>query len=145
MLYHPEYASNAQPVPLSIPIAEGGEYLLTATAEEDGRSLGPRQPRPVGVRVACGGDRLVDVLGAALGDVGEDVLLPVRHHRFEGDAGLDVLAADDQRDLRALLLHPPDAVAQLLALARAGCVRLDRLVRGRRRPEDAGGGHVRRL
>ncbi len=35
--------TKAQPVPLSIPIAEGGEYLLTATAEDaDGRSTTTR-------------------------------------------------------------------------------------------------------
>ena len=52
-------------------------------AEEDRRALVPRHARPVGVRRAGGVDRLLDVLGAALRDVGEDVALPVRHDRLE--------------------------------------------------------------
>ncbi len=57
-------------------------------------------------------------------------------------AGLDVGAADDQRDLETLELHLADPGLELGALGRARCVRPDRLVRRRRRPEDAGGGHA---
>ncbi|MFL6248828.1 MAG: alpha-2-macroglobulin family protein [Thermoanaerobaculia bacterium] len=35
--------TKTEPVPLSIPIAEGGEYVLVASAEEDGRSTTTRE------------------------------------------------------------------------------------------------------
>ena len=77
-----------------------GEEL--GRAEEHRRALVPRHPRPVGVRRVGGGDRLLDMLGASLGDVGEDVALAVRHDRLEGLVRVDVLAADDHRNRDAL-------------------------------------------
>ena len=82
-----------------------------------------------------------DVLGAALGDVGEDVLLPVRHHRLGRLLRLDLLAADHHRDRDPLALHLREPDAQLLALGRARRVALDRLVDRRGRSEDARGAH----
>ena len=78
---------------------------------------------------------------AALGDVREDVALAVGHDGLEGLVRLDVLPADDERDLEALALHLAEPVLQLLALGRAGRVGLDRLVDGRRWREDARGAH----
>ena len=117
-----------------------GEQL--GRAEEDGRALLPRQARPVGVRLAGGVDRLLDVLGAALGDVGEDVLLAVRHHRLGRLLRLDLLAADHHRDRDPLALHLRQPDAQLLALGRAGRVAADGLVDRRGRSEDAGSAHA---
>ena len=61
-----------------------------------------------------------DVLGAALVDVGEHVLLVVRHHRRAQLAGRDVLAADHERDLDALAAHllEPQLQARALGAAR---------------------------
>ena len=87
------------------------------------------------------GDRLLDVLGAALRDVREDVALPVRHDRLEGLTRRDVLAADDERDLDALVLHLAEARLELGAFPGAGLVSPDRLVDGLRRGEDAGCAH----
>ena len=58
-----------------------------------------------------GVDRALDVGCAALVDVGEDVILVVRHHRLACLAGHDVLAADHERDRDPLGAHPlePDA------------------------------------
>ena len=80
-----------------------GEQL--GGAEEDGCTLLPRQARPVGMRLAGGVDRLLDVLRATLGHVGEDVLLAVRHHRLRRLLRLDLLAADHHRDRDPLALH----------------------------------------
>src|SRR5205814_9371761 len=70
-----------------------------------------------------------------------DVRLVVRHDRVEGRAGLDFLAADDGGDLERLALHLVEALLQLGALGRTGCVVLDRLVVGWRRLEDRGSAH----
>ena len=110
-------------------------------AEEDGCALLPREARPVGMRVAGGVDRLLDVLGAALGDVGEDMLLAVWHHRRGRLLRLDLLAADHHRDREPLALHLRQPDAQLLTLGRAGRVTADGLVGRRRRSEDAGSAH----
>ena len=88
---------------------------------------------------------LADVLGAALGDVGEHVLLAVRHHRLGRLLRLDLLAADHQRNRDSLSLHLRQPDAQLLPLRRAGRVCVHRLVGGCGRPEDAGGAHCHRL
>ena len=54
---------------------------------------------------ARGGDRLLDVRGAAFRDVGQDVGAPVRHDRFEGRTRLDPLAADHEWDVQPLRRH----------------------------------------
>ena len=55
-----------------------GEQL--GGAQDDAGALLPRPARPVLPRLARRIDRLLHVLGAALMDVGENVLLVVRHH-----------------------------------------------------------------
>ena len=74
-----------------------GEQL--GGAEEDGGAVLPRPARPVLPRRRGGVDRLLHVLGARLVDVGEDVLLVVRHHGRARVAGRDVLAADDHEGI----------------------------------------------
>ena len=114
-------------------------------AEEDGCTLLPRQARPVGVRLAGRVDRLLDVLRATLGHVGEDVLLAVRHHRLRRLLRLDLLAADHHRDRDPLALHPRQPDPELLALGCSGRVALDGLVDRCGWSEDAGGAHCGRL
>ena len=116
-----------------------GEEL--GRAQEDRRALVPGSARPVRVRFARGVDGLLDVLGAALADVGQDVALAMRHHRLERLVGVDVLAADDEGDADALALHLAQASLQLGALGGAGCVGLDGLVDRRGRAEDSVGAH----
>ena len=77
-----------------------GEQL--GGAEEDGGALLPRRPRPVVPGLGGGLDRLLDLGRAALVDVGEHVLLAVRHHRLDGVAGAHLLAADHARDVEPL-------------------------------------------
>ena len=79
----------------------------------------------------------------ALVDVGEDVLLVVRHDRLLQLAGRDVLAADHERDLDALVAHLLEA--RCWRRARSGLpgrVVVDRLVAGRRGAEDRVGAHA---
>ena len=91
-------------------------------------------------------DRLVDVARAAFVHCREYVILVVWHHGLEGLAGPHFLAADHHRRVDALGLHLLEPKTQLLALGCPGCVRLHRLVLGRRRAEKAGrGGHRERL
>ena len=77
--------------------------------EEDGRSLLPRQARPVLPGIAGGLDRALDLARAALVDIGQDVALLVRHHDLGRVAGGDLLAADHERELDALRLHLVEA------------------------------------
>ena len=94
-------------------------------------------------RIARRGDRTLDLRGPALVDVGEHVILAVRHDRLEGLPGPHVLAADDAWDLEALALELTRAALQLLPLRRAGRVALDRLVPDLRQAEDPGRAHRR--
>ena len=122
-----------------------GEQL--GGAQEDGGALLPRPARPVLPRGRGGVDRLLHVLGAALVDVGEHVLLVVRHHGLLQVAGRDVLAADHERDLDPLVAHLLEAQLQAGALRAAGREAEDRLVDGGRRAEDgvcAHGTYLRR-
>ena len=114
-------------------------------AEEDRGAVLPRHARPVVPGLARGVDRLLDVLRAALVDVGEHVVLVVRHDRFERVAGADLLAADHERDLDPLGLHLREPHPQLLALGRSRRVVPDRLVHRLGQPEDAVGGHTPRF
>ena len=57
------------------------------------------------MRRAGGGDRALDLGGAAPLDVGEDVGAPMRHHGLERRPGLDALSADHHRDVDALGGH----------------------------------------
>ena len=117
-----------------------GEKLRRA--EEDRHALLPRRPRPLRPRVRGGGDRLLDLVGAALVDVGEDVLLAMGHDRLEGRARADVLAADDARDLHSFRLQLLEARLELGALRATGRVRAHRLVDGCRRPEGPVNAHA---
>ena len=110
-----------------------GEQL--GRAEEDGGAVLPRPARPVLPRGGGGVDRLLDVLGARLVDVGEHVLLVVRHDGRARVAGGDVLAADHERDLDPLAGHLREPALERRALGAAGRVVADRLVARRRRPE----------
>ena len=110
-------------------------------AEDDGGAIFPRRPRPVLPRVGRGGDRAIDLGGAALVDVGEHVVALVRHDCFERVAGLDFLAADHERDLEALAGELVEAAAELVALGAAGLVAEHRLVVGLGNAEDAVGAH----
>ena len=80
-----------------------------------------------------GVDRLRDVLGARLVDVGEHVLLVVRHDGRARVAGGDVLAADHERDLDPLAGHLREPRLERRALGAPGRVVADRLVARRRR------------
>src|SRR4029077_13402105 len=66
-----------------------------------------------------------------------DVALAVGHHGFERRAHADFRAADHARDLDALGLHLGQPALELGPFRRAGCVREDGLVDGRRELEDA--------
>ena len=92
--------------------------------------------------VGCGGDRAVDLGCAALVDVGEDVAALVRHDRFEGVAGPDVLAADHEWDVEPLGRELVETAPKLVALGAAGLVAEHRLVVGLRDAEDAVGAHT---
>jgi hypothetical protein len=110
-------------------------------AEQNRGAILPRPPRPVLPRRGGRVDRLPDVLGPALVDVGEDVVLRMRH-----DGGLqlargDVLAADHERDLDPFASHLLEAALQAKALGRAGREIVDGLVPRGRRPEDRMGAH----
>src|SRR5206468_6857338 len=85
---------------------------------------------------------LLDLAGADLVHLREDVVFVVRHDGLEGRAGLDLLAADDGRDLELLALHLVEALFELGALGRAWGVVLDGLVLGRGRLEDRGSAHA---
>ena len=106
-------------------------------APPTGRGASPPRPRPTALTAAS------TSFGAALVDVREDVVLVVRHHRFLGGAGAHLLAADDQRDVQALVPHLLQAQLEARALGRAGRVVPDRLVDGRRNAEDARSAHDR--
>ena len=90
--------------------------------------------------VARGVDRLLHVLGAALVDVGEHVLLRVRHHGRRGRrCGCPCRRSRaGSRSARRHLLEPR---LQARALGAAGRVAVDRLVAGRRRAEDGVAAH----
>src|SRR5262249_12482401 len=107
------------------------------------RALLPGQARPVLPGIGRGLDRPVDLRGAALVRVCEDVALLMRHHDLGGRPGRDVLAADHERPLDAIGLELLEPAAELLALGRARRVLLDKLVRRSRRSEDARGAHRR--
>ena len=91
---------------------------------------------------AAGVDRLLDVLRGALVDVGEHVLLVVRHDGRAQVAGRHVLAADHERNLDALVAHLLEARLQARACGAAGRVVVDRLVVGRRGTEDRVAAHA---
>ena len=112
------------------------------SAEEDRRALLPRDAMPV---LPCLGrrlDRSLDLLGAALVHVGEDMLLVVRHDRLLQVARRDVLAADDERDLDALVPHLLQSELEARALRAAGRVVANGLVHGRGNTEDPGCAHA---
>src|SRR3990172_3282570 len=66
----------------------------------------------------------------------------VRDDRLERLVGVDVPAADHERDPDALAVHLLQTPLELDALGGAGRVRLDRLVDSRGEPEVAGSGHA---
>src|SRR5215204_2403363 len=111
-----------------------GEQL--GGAEEDSGTLLPRPARPVLPRLRGGVDRRLHVLSAALVDVGKDVLLVVGHHGRARVAGGDVLAADHERDLDALVAHLLEPQPEPRALGAARREVVHGLVEGGRRPED---------
>jgi hypothetical protein len=90
---------------------------------------------------AAAGDSALHLGRASLVDVGKHVAAPVRHHRLERVAGLDVLAADHERDLEALRGELVEATSKLVALERAGLVPEHRLVVRFGDTEDAVGTH----
>ena len=115
-------------------------------AEEDRDALVPRRRatrRRCASRAAAIARSTCD--GVALRDVGEHVVVVVRHDRLERRPGLDPLAADHERDVDPLAGHLREPLLELGALGRARRVRADRLVDGGRRAEDPGGAHRGRL
>ena len=96
-----------------------------------------------GAKLLAGGHSLIPsmklrvVQPAALVDIGEDVLLVMRHDRRLEGPGLDLLAADDARDLGLLALHLLEAELEARALGRSGCVGANRLVDRRNGLEDS--------
>jgi hypothetical protein len=79
-------------------------------AEEDGEAVFPRPVHPVALGLLGGGDRLANLVGAALVVGGEDVPVVVRHHLAVGVAGADLAPADDERESRSL--PPPSCPAR---------------------------------
>src|SRR6185437_1555612 len=96
--------------------------------KEDRCALFPWQPRPVVARLACGGDRLLDLRRPARVDIGEDVAFAVGLDRLEGLLRGYVLATDHERDLDPFALELAQPLLQLRALGRARGVVLDGLV-----------------
>jgi len=86
-------------------------------------------------------DRAADMLRRPLMDVCEDVLLVVRHHGLLQVAGRDVLAADHERDLEALVPHLLEAQLEAGALGTARRIVVDRFVAGGRGTEDRVAAH----
>ena len=78
---------------------------------------------------------------AALLDVGEHVVAPVRHHRLERRPRLDPLAADHHRDVDRSAAICASRAWSSARSGEPGRVALDRLVDRGGRPEDAGGAH----
>ena len=111
-------------------------------AVEDRGALLPRKPVPVLPGLVGRLDRQLHFVRAALVDVGENVLLVVRHDRRLESAGLDLLAADDARDLGLLALHLLEAELEACALGRPGGVGADRLVDRRNGLEDSWCAHA---
>jgi hypothetical protein len=95
------------------------------------------------VRRASRVDRLLDVLRPGLAHIREDVLLVVRLDCLERLVRVDVLAADDVRDLDAFALELLQTCLQLGALRSSRRIGLDRLVLRLRRREDSRGAHAR--
>jgi hypothetical protein len=60
-------------------------------------------------------DRTLDLVRAALVDVGEDVVLVVRLDSFERLARPDLFAADDRGDVEPLALHLRESALEVLA------------------------------
>src|SRR4051812_29626247 len=106
-------------------------------AKEHGGALLPRCAMPILPGLAGGLDRLLDVRGVSFVNRREHVLPVVRHHGLERVAGPYLLTADHQRDLDLSGAHLLEPNAELLTLARARRVVLDRLVLRRRRTEKA--------
>src|SRR4051812_50188248 len=75
----------------------------------------------------------------------EDARLVVRLDLLERVGRADVLAADHHRQVHLLAAHLGDLPANLLALGRARCVVVHRLVARRRRGGDRGSAHGRRF
>ena len=96
---------------------------------------------PVLPGLAGGLDRALDLVRAALVHLREHALLVVRLDGLEGGAGLDLLAADHERDLELLGAHLVEAALDLGALGRAGRVVQNRLVRRSRGTEEAWSAH----
>ena len=108
---------------------------IAARSSQGTRSSPPRPRRAALIAASTSA-------GAALVDVGEDVLLRVRHDRLARLAGAHLLAADDQRDVEPLVPHLLEPQLQARALRRSRRVVLDRLVHRRRNAEDARGAHA---
>src|SRR5437762_12658705 len=70
--------------------------------------------------------------------IGEHVTVIVWHHRLPGLARANLFAADDERDLDALLCHLLEPILERLFLRRASDVALDRLVHWCRNAANAG-------
>ena len=82
---------------------------------------------------------MLDVLRLGHVPVGEHVLVLERHHGLLRLAGADFLAADDERNLDALVGHRGQARLELSALGRSRRVGLDGLVEGRGNGVNAAG------
>ena len=121
--------------PRSVSSARPREQL--GGPQEDRSAILPRCAVPI--LPGCSGrlDRLLHVLRAALVHGGEDVLLVVRHHRVEGLACSDFLAADDHRRLDLLGRHLLKAKPQLCAFRRSRRIGVHRLVLGSGRAKEA--------
>ena len=114
-------------------------------AEKHGGAVLPRRAMPVLPRLGCRRDRPLDLCGAALVHGCEHAVFRVRLHRLGGRSGLDVLAADHERDLEPLVPHLLEPQPEARALRGAGRIVLDRLVPRRRGPEEPGGAHRARF
>ena len=84
--------------------------------EEDGGPVDQRPVRPVAPRFPGCLDRGGDFFRAGLVHLGEHMAMAVRHHRVDGLAGTDFLAADDDRDLDLAAAEILEGLLQLAAL-----------------------------
>ena len=109
--------------------APRGREQLGGLEEHRGAVL-PRPVGPLALRLARRRDRLLDQLGRGPVPVGQHVAVVVRHHDVLDQPGLDALAADDDRDLDALLRHRAEARLELGAFGGSGRVGADGLVDG---------------
>src|SRR6185503_3067310 len=112
--------------------------------QQNGGAIFELPARPLLARGERGLDGHLHVLRLGHVVVGEHVLVLERHYGLTGLARPDFLAADDERDLDALLRHRREPRLELGFLRRTGRVRANGLVhRGRDTTDGVPGGNLR--